>query len=416
MENYEEMLLPGIHADRQAIRLLKAVTVFAPGGTEGQVHNFVRTMDHSRFDLRFACLKKWGCYLKELEERQIPVEEYRIKSLYKPDTLRLQLRLAAHLRQERIQIVHSYNFYSNMFAIPAARLAGVPVVIASVRDQGVYMTAAQKLAQRWVCRLADKVLVNADSIRDWLAGEGFPRDRVLTIRNGIDLRPFEAAAGASSIRREYGIAADAPLVVMLSRLNPKKGIDDYFKAAVEVSRRHPAARFLMVGEKLTAKGPDMEYKAELQRLSSSLGLDGKLIFTGHRNDVPQLLAETDVSVLPSHSEGISNSLLESMAAGVPVVATRVGGIPELVEDGVTGFLVPPREPRQLAGAINRILDDRHLHDSFSRAARRRVRERFSLERMVRDTESLYLELLKEKTGAAREARAPEKQTIHRDRT
>lgn len=400
MENYEEMLLPGIDADRQAIRLLKAVTVFAPGGTEGQVHNFVRTMDHSRFDLRFACLKKWGCYLKELEERNIPVEEYRIKSLYKPSTLRLQLRLAARLRQERIQIVHSYNFYSNMFAIPAARLAGVPVVIASVRDQGVYMTAAQKLAQRWVCRLADKVLVNADSIRDWLAGEGFPRERVLTIRNGIDLRPFEAGAGASGIRREYGIAADAPLVVMLSRLNPKKGIDDYFKAAVEVSRRHPSARFLMVGEKLTAKGPDMEYKAELQRLSSSLGLDGKLIFTGHRSDVPQLLAETDVSVLPSHSEGISNSLLESMAAGVPVVATRVGGIPELVDDGVTGLLVPPRDPQQLAGAICRILDDRELHASFSRAARRRVRERFSLERMVRDTEALYLELLKNKTGAA----------------
>src|SRR5690606_13517596 len=169
---------------------LKVVTIFASGGTEGQVHNLVRCLDRERFDLEFACLKKWGHYLEEVEQWGIPVTEFRIQSLYKPHTLRQLLRLMGYMRKRRIQISHSYNFYSNIFAIPAARLAGVPLVLASVRDRGVYLTPAQRRVQRWVLGLADKVLVNADSIRDWLLEEGLDPARIVTIHNGIDLARF----------------------------------------------------------------------------------------------------------------------------------------------------------------------------------------------------------------------------------
>ncbi len=137
------------------------------------------------------------------------------------------------------------------------------------------------------------------------------------------------------------------------------------------------------------------YKSELEGYALRLGLGGRVVFTGFRLDIPELLSEVAVSVLPCvSSEGLSNTLLESMAAGVPVVATRVGGNPEVVEEGVTGLLVPPRDPQALASGICRLLENPELGSRFGRAGRQRVTQHFSLERMVRETETLYLQLIR----------------------
>lgn len=393
---------PRVVVHAEPIRLVKVMTTFAAGGTEGQVANLARRIDRTRFDLRFACLRKWGFYLDEIQQRKIPVDEYPVRSFFSPASLVQQLRFAAALRAQRTQIVHSYNFYSNVFAVPAAKMAGVPLVIASIRDQGVYLNNLQKHAQKWACSFADLILVNARSIHDWLLDEGYDASKIRIVRNGIDLTRYGARGGNSALRAELGVPQDAPLVLMLSRLNPQKGVDDFIKAAAMVRLKRPDVRFLLIGEKLTYKGdgfgPDAKYHSYLHELCVNLGLGDSIVFTGHRSDVPALLAEGAVSVLPTHSEGLSNTLLESMAAGLPIVATRVGGNSELVEDGVNGILVPPQAPATLGNAILRILDDKALAQRFSAAARAKATTYFSMEKMVTDTEALYVEQLRARRG------------------
>lgn len=383
------------------IRLLKFVAGFGFGGTERQVANLVKMLDRARFDLRFGCLKRWGHFLEEIDRHQIPLAEYSIDSLYKAGALRQHLRLASDIRRQRIQIVHSYNFYANVFAIPAAKLAGVPVIVASVRDAGVYLTPAQKCVQNFVIRFADCILVNAEAIRRWLIEQGCAAAKIRVIKNGIDLSRFNRKKNDTGLRRELGLSRSAPLVMVLSRLNPQKGIEYFLQAAAAVGRSCPSARFLVVGDGFVRRNDviesDVTYQQALKQHAAKLGLGERVIFTGFRADVPELLSEAAVSVLPSLSEGLSNTLLESMAAGVPVVASRVGGNPEVIEDGIGGYLVPPRDPGALAQAISAILKDRDLARDLGEQSRRRIVERFSLERMVHETQELYVQLLERKT-------------------
>jgi glycosyltransferase involved in cell wall biosynthesis len=278
-----------------------------------------------------------------------------------------------------------------VFAVPAARLAGVPVVIASIRDTGAYVTPMQRRVQRAVCRFADRVVVNADAVKDWLVDEGYDERRITVIRNGIDPAPFGKKAAPGKLHYELGVPPNTPLIAVLSRVSPIKGLEYFLDAAAVVSAKIPDARFLIVGK---ADTRDAGYQRQLEAHANRLGLSRRVVFTGLRMDVPELLDDVSVSVLPSLSEGLSNVLLESMAAGVPVVATRVGGSPEVVEDGVTGLLVPPRDADGLARAILRFQEDREMAARVGQAGRARVVERFSIADMVRRTEQLYADLLR----------------------
>lgn len=380
------------------VRILKMITVFAFGGTERQVVNLVTNLDRSRFRLEMACLKKSGHYLDEVDQDYIPVSEFPVKSLYKPATFLQQARYAAHLRRQKIQIAHSYNFYANVFSVPAARLAGVPVVIASIRDRGVYLTPAKKKVQKYVCSLADCIMVNAESIRDWLIDEGYPQQKIRLIRNGLDLARFGKKPKNNQLQQEFGFPESSPLVMMISRLDPKKGIEDLLQAAVSIIRDCPQARFLIVGESLggISNPAGMDYMRQLEKMKVDLGLSRHVVFTGYRADVPEILAQATVSVLPSHSEGLSNALLEAMASGVPVVATDVGGNPELVKHEECGLLVPVQDPPALAKAICTILQNTDLANVYGSCAQQRTQQNFSIERMVNDTQQLYLELLQQR--------------------
>jgi glycosyltransferase involved in cell wall biosynthesis len=179
------------------------------------------------------------------------------------------------------------------------------------------------------------------------------------------------------------------LIGVVSRIARGKGLQYLLEAAPDVIARIPQAKFLIIGD----NSFNPEYREELKRQTIKLGLQDRVIFTGFRLDVPNILSSLALSVLPSLNEGLSNSLLESMAAAVPVVATNVGGNPEVVVDGVTGLLVPPRNPAALAEAICRVLRTPGLRNKLGQAGRRRVLEHFSNERMIRNVERLYGELL-----------------------
>ncbi len=361
------------------------LTNFHIGGTERQVANLALGIDPSRFDLHLACLRHSGELLEELETLRVPRPEFRIGSLYSPKTVWQAMRLVRYLRRNLIQIVHSYGFYPNVFAVPAARLAGAAIVVASIRDTGDALTPLQRRVQKMVCRLADCVLVNAEAIRERLIEQGYDPGKIAVIRNGITLSRFAREQRGATLRQELGVPLSAPLVIVFSRLNQLKGIQYFLEAAITLAGRFPDARFLVVG--------DGANRQELEAQAGRLGLAQRTVFTGFRGDIPELLSEAAVSVLPSLSEGLSNSLLESMAAGVPVVATSVGGNPEVIEHGVTGLLVPPRDAAALAAATGRLLEDPDLAARFGEAGRRRVAELFSVERSVRETEHLYQRLV-----------------------
>jgi glycosyltransferase involved in cell wall biosynthesis len=367
------------------IKLLKMLTNFRIGGTERQVANLALGIDASHFDLHLACLCRTGELLADLETLRVPRPEFRIGRLYSPKTLWQGIRLAHYLRTNLIQIVHSYGFYPNVFTIPVARLAGASIVVASIRDTGDLLTPMQTWLQKLVCRFADCVLVNAEAIRESLIVQGYDPRRIVVIRNGIALSNFARKERSAVLRRELGIPPSARLVAVFSRLNPMKGVEYFLDAAIILAGRFPDVRFLVAG------GGDS--KQELEEHACRLGLGQRIVFTGFRSDVRDLLAEAAISVLPSLSEGTSNTLLESMAAGIPVVATRVGGNPEVIEDGVSGMLVPPRDSAALAAAVGRLLEDEDLALRLGQAGLRRVSGIFSLSGSVQQTEHLYQRLV-----------------------
>jgi glycosyltransferase involved in cell wall biosynthesis len=375
------------------MRILKVVPTLMCGGTENQFMTVGRMIDRSRFDVTFACLRRWGPFVDELGQLGIPLHEYPITTFRSVQSLAQQARLARQIARSRIDIVHAYNFYGNVFAVPPARLMA-RVVIASIRDRSPYLTSMQKRVQRYACQFADRILVNADAVKDWLVGdEGYDPSNIIVIRNGVDMTRFAGPPAGARIRSELGIPADARLVTVVSRLTRLKGVEHFLQAAAALKPRYPDVRFLIVGE---TSPPDPAYLQELQGLADALGIAGQVTFTGRRSDVPDILGAADVAVMPSLNEALSNALLESMAAGAPVVATRVGGTPEALTDGETGLLVPPGDAAAITAAVSRLLDDRVLACRLGRAARARISEQFSVGRMVSATENLYGELLSRK--------------------
>jgi glycosyltransferase involved in cell wall biosynthesis len=375
------------------IRLLKIVPTLLCGGTENQAITLARSLHEQGFSVEVACLRRVGPFIKELNDRGIPLFDYPIPGFYSFAAVAKMATFARRMAKQRIDVMHAYSFYGNVFGILPSRLAGTPVVIASIRDRAAYLTPMQKRVQRFVCRFADCVLVNAEAVKDWLTSEGYNPAKIVVIPNGVDLDRFSERSDPAQVRRELGIAVDSPVVMVVSRLTRQKGLEHFLEAAQMLAPRFPDARFVIVGY---ANPAEQEYEATLKALTGRLGLSDRVIFTGLRQDVPALLGGATVSVMPSLNEALSNVLLESMAAGAPTVATRVGGTPEAIVDEVTGLLVEPGDATALAEAVARLLNDPALARRLGDASRKAIVDRYSVEKMVRATESLYLDLLARK--------------------
>jgi glycosyltransferase involved in cell wall biosynthesis len=370
------------------LKVLKFLNHFFIGGTERQFVHVANGLDPSRFEVEIGCLKRDGPLLRILRP-EMPVHLYPSKgSFYNRHSLRSQFRLAKDIRSRRVDIVHAYGWYPNVFAIPPARLAWRPKIIASIRDTGAYLTPSKIRALKLACALADSVIANSGAGREWLLAQGVKEDKVEVIRNGITVPGQAAPKREGGIRREFGIPAGVPLCACIGRVVSGKGIDFYLRAARILAEQGRDVRFLMIGAISTEKS----YQSEMEVLARELKLDGRVIFTGERQDVGQILREVDMVVHPSLTEGLSNVILEAMASGLPVVATRTGGTPELVEDGKTGFLVPPGNDSEIAGAIAHLLDNSQMALAYGEAGRQRIIREFSIDRMLRQTEDLYMRL------------------------
>ena len=380
--------------ETEPLRVYKFVTRFDVGGTEMQVLGLAEQFDPLLFPLTFGCMRRKGPIEREYGDRGWSISEYPIERFASLGAGRQMLRLARELHVLKPQVMHSYNFYANVFSIPAARIAGVPCIVASIRDMGVYLTPMQMRVQRWVCRLADRVVVNAEAVRNWLIDNGYEAGNIKVIKNGARTAASYPGESRSRIRSELGIPVGAKVVMMVSRLNPQKGVEYLLASAPEILQRIPDAWFVVVGD--IVFGSRAQEEAYSQLLASrvrELGVANRVVFTGLRRDVPELLAAADLAVLPSLSEGLPNAVIEAMATGLPVVATKVGGIPELIQQGRSGLLVPPGDTNALAESITTVLSKPFLSKRLGEAARIRIQTGFSFEKMFQETVSLYRTVL-----------------------
>jgi glycosyltransferase involved in cell wall biosynthesis len=303
------------------------------------------------------------------------------------------------LRRERPAIVHTHTSKAGAVGRLAAWLARVPVVIHTPHGHifyGYYGTVASaifRLLERLLAKITDRIVTLTDRgaqehVRYGIAGA----EKFATIHSGIDLAHFRSVQVDPAVKRkELGLPPEGLIVGTVGRLVPIKGLEWLLKAASRVLAEFPQACFVIIGD-----GPML---GELMQLTSKLGIGLRMVFVGAREDVPECLAALDLFVLPSLNEGMGRVLLEAMAVGCPVVATRVGGIPDIVADGTTGLLVPPRDDRALAEAILTLLRDRSRRAAYGEAARRHVDGRFDVETMVRNIERLYDEVWQKKHPA-----------------
>lgn len=384
------------------IQVLEFVTSFHTGGTERQFVNLVQGLQGSRFRTHVACFEAAGSLRHEIDP-ELPFQEISLRSLYSAKALQCVFSLARYLRRHQVEIVHTTGLYPNVFGVPAARLAGTPVIIASVRDMGHMWSAHHLRVQRLACRFADVVVTNAQAIATELESSGYDAARIEVIPNGIT--PLPRTPRARSLRDELGFPADAPLVGVLTRLDRVKGLEDFLGAIARVAPEQPSARFVIIGGPPSRSQED--YGRELRDRMVALGIDDRTKVTGLRPDARELLPELTLCVHPSHSEGLSNAVLEAMDAGRPVIATAVGGNPELVVDGVTGLLVPRADPASLAAAISRLLSDPATAEAMGRAGRERVDAHYSRERLTEHTTRLYERLLGDRRDAPQE-----RETLH----
>lgn len=381
------------------------------GGGEMQMADLLRRIDREKFRPLVGCLRKQGQLVPVLEEAGIVVEEFPVRGkLFYPRSIREILRLARFMRRERVQIVHTQDLYSHLVGIPAALIARVPVVITNRLDLGHTMKQWHRRALKLLSFAITRVMANSEGVRTMLIEEEkIDPAKIELIYNGVNLDQFQIPSKEKGpvppvrdLRLEPG---DRPIVVV-ANLWPVKGHEFLFEAAVRVAAYYPTAKFVLVGTGAARR-------AILEARARELAIDKQVLFLGPRQDVPQILPQMEISVLPSLAEGFSNAILESMAAGLPMVATDVGGNREAIVEGETGFLVPPRDPETLADRILRLLGDRERGQRMGKAGRQRIETTFSLQRMVTETERFYERLLEER-GAGARGRGPEGQKIEAD--
>jgi len=378
----------------QRPRLLLLGDTLNFGGTEGQFAEVACGLDRSRWDLDVSCVRAEGVFRDRLEGVGLRPWSLGPSSFKSPGLAVAILRLAGHLRRHAVQLVHCFDFYSNIVGVPAARLARTPAVIASQRDMGDIRERGQQLVHSIALRWATHVLVNSEAIAARLGHLRAGReDRLGVIHNGVDVTRFGPAAASSKGRELVTVGT-------LAMLRPEKGLPQLVEAAAIVARSAPRARFVIWGE-----GP---LRGQLEARIRILGVAGTVEMPGATRSPDKVLKECQIFVLPSTSEACSNVILEAMATGLPVVATRVGGTPALVEDRLTGLLVPPGNAEELAQAILRLVEAPETAAQMGAQGRRRALAEFGMGRMLERVDAFYCQAL----GPAHGAPAPRPTVQH----
>ena len=359
-------------------RILYVITELDVGGAERTLVELATRVRREAYEPEVACLTGEGPLVEPLRARGVAVHLLGARGKWDVRVLWRLRRLMAGA-----DLVHSFLFHANLAVRLAAVGAGVGAVVASARV-AERSRPRRRTLECWTHRLADVEVCVSNGVRDYLGAGGFPREKLAVIPNGVDAARFGRRDPA--FKHSLGIEPQAPLVTTIGRLHEQKGMAYFLRAAASVSHSRPDCRFLVVGH-----GP---LDDELRRLAAEFHIADRVTFLGFCDDVPAVLAATDVFVLASLWEGMPNAVLEAMAAAVPVVATRVEGTVDVIEDGETGVLVMPRDVPALVTSVLRLLADPPRASALGEAGQAHVRAHFPLDAMVRRHEQLYADLLR----------------------
>ena len=377
-----------MQSETERIRVLLAITRLELGGAQRVVLHTARKLDRTVFDVALA----WGpgdllddeaAAIRDLERIPVPTL---VRPVAPISDLRALSSLRAAMRSFRPDVVHTHSSKAGILGRFAARLVGVPAVHTV---HGFGFTPLQAAPMRFLYRTAERTMAEftdhfvtvseTDQLRGIELGI-FPPEKVTVIRAGVDFGRFRAAKDGDTVRERLGVPVGPPMVTQVGNFKPQKAPLDFVRVAAAVQKQHPDCWFVMVGD-----GPLRE---TAEGLAHELGVEDRMVFPGWWSDVPGLLAATTVSVLTSRHEGLPCSVVESLAAGVPVVATAVDGTVEVVRSEDNGLLAPPGDIAGLAQSIGRLLADSGLRDRMAVAARDGL-EDFDRDLMVRQQEDLY---------------------------
>ena len=366
---------------RPVVRVLQVVLSLHPGGTERLVVELARRLA-GRATTMVCCLDEAGTWGEELATSGVPVVALGRRPGFRP---RLGLRIAAAAAAHRADVIHCHHYSPFVYAC-VSRLAygGARLLFTEHgRLADAPPSPRRRAANALLARLPDRVFTVSEDLRRHLVSEGFAPGQVTVVHNGIDVPPLPPPHARAEARAALGFPADALVLMTVARLDPVKDLGSLLASGSMLSEHYPGVRLAIVGD-----GPE---RPALEADAARRGLGEPERFTGHREDVRALLAAADIYVNSSTFEGVSLTILEAMAAALPVVATQVGGTPEVVT-AEAGVLVRPRDPVALAAALTRLARDEQARLALGRGGRRRVEERFTLDRMVQTYFDVYREL------------------------
>jgi len=355
-------------------RIFYLITDLDIGGAEKMLFELVKRIDRSKFTLEIGCLKGEGILGKRLEALGIKVRYFHIdRNIYK------LANIVFFLRQGHFDILHSYLFHANIIGRICGRIAGIPIVISSIR-----VCEKKKLYHLWMDRITNwmvnlEICVSKEVKNFTIEKASIPEHKLEIVENGI---PDSSLDAVTSYRNKK---ANSLIIGTIARLSKQKGIKYLLHAAKRVIKQFPGVTFIIAG-----KGP---LASQLKELSIKLGISDKVKLLGFRNDIPELLSVIDIFVLPSLWEGMPNVVLEAMAAGKPVIATDTGGSKDLIDSNINGVLVEPGNSEALAEAILKLLGNPAQRQRLGESARKTVKERFPIDKMVSKTEQIYTQLL-----------------------
>jgi len=349
------------------------------GGMERVVTHLCQNLDRNKYNPMVCCLKTKGTFAPHLESQGIKVFPLGKRGL---DTPQFLLKLRNLLRKERISLVHLHNSGPFFSGTIAAKLAGVPVIIYTDHSRLFPDRKSTMITEKILSLFVQQVVAVSEVVKeDLIKFEGINREKILTIPNGAEESNSSSPLALGQKLRELKLDGAYPLIGSIARLVPQKGLEYLLEAGVKVKEEFPQAKFVIVGEG--------KLRPMLEKKATEIGFSSHVSFLGWRLDALEILPLFDIYVQPSLWEGLPMAILEAMAVGKPIVATKAGGIVEVLVDGENGLLVPPQNSQALAEGMITLLKNKFLSKQLGVAAQRSFRENFSVRRMVRNYEEVY---------------------------
>lgn len=368
-------------------RVLQFINSFHQGGSERQAVQLTRLLvEDETFEVFLACLNNGGVLREEVERLGFTdIPEYKLTSFFNLNFWQQARNCAKFIQENKIEIIHTHDFYTNIFGMTAAAFAKVKVKIASKRETGGMRSGSQKIVEKIAFLQANEIVVNAEAVKKYLIGEGIPANKINVIYNGLDLdRLTPKTNDRMQICKELGLPEDENIKFITLVANLRHAVKNqpmFLRSAEKVLQKFPDAHFVLAGEG--------ELKSELEKLAQDLQISQNTHFIGRCTQVPELLSISYACTLTSFNEGFSNSILEYMAAAKPVIATNVGGAKEAIIEAETGFLIESDDSESLAEKLIWLLENPNQADEMGKKGREIAEEKFSCKTQLEKTKSLY---------------------------